>query len=657
MTIYKEKHSPDPDQRDRYFDIIKEYFTGHLYMLRTLRNRNFWIMLIGDAFLVFCSYYLAYYFRFDGKISPEYFIQWQNTAFWIVPVKLTCFFIFNLYRGMWRYTSIHDLTNFVKACVSSSALMVLLIAVTVHLVGFSRGVFVIDFILTFIFISGFRVGVRMYFIRIYTNGTIRMLNGDNPQSRRILIVGAGNAGEKLLRDIMEHRFSEYYVSGFVDDNPKKTGQTIHGVSVLGVLGDVKKIIKNHKIDELIIAVPSASAEQIRNIVSHCEATGLPFRIVPGLYELVQGKVSVSTVREVRYEDLLGRTPVNLDDEKIGKYLSGKSVLVSGGAGSIGSELCRQIAKFKPENLIIFDQNESGLYNLEMELRSGYPDQKIASVLGSLLPDRRIAKVFGDVNPRVVFHAAAYKHVPLMEHHPWEAVFNNIIGTRSILDLCHKFSVERCVIVSTDKAVRPTSVMGASKRVIEMLTQAYASSHRGMYIAVRFGNVIGSSGSVVPLFKDQIARGGPVTVTHPDATRYFMTIPEASGLIIQAGAIGRGGEIFLLRMGTPVRIVDMARDMITLSGLKPKADIPIEYIGLRPGEKLVEDLVSDDEELQRTEHRDIMMLETNGFRSVQELNGNIERLAALAKAEDAKGIKEELKRIVPEYEPQFEKVRS
>jgi len=654
MPIYKEKQTIDnsnnkaPDSLNH--GVIQNYLKKHLFMVQTLKNRNFWMMLIGDAFLVFCSYYLAHYFRFDGKIPLDFFIQWQNTVIWIIPVKLLFFFIFDLYRGMWRYTSIHDTMKILKACITSSALTVFLIAISVRLIGFSRGVFAIDFFLTFLFISGFRLSIRMYFIRNYKNGAKQFLNGKNPNYRKILIIGAGSAGEKLLRDIIEHRHPEYYVSGFVDDNPNKVGQTIHGIPVLGVLSEMERLVKKHNIDELMIAAPSASAEQIRNIVTQCDATGLPFKTLPELYELMQGRVSVSTIRDVRYEDLLGRFQVDLDDKKIGDYLKGKRVLVSGGAGSIGSELCRQIATFKPENLIIFDQNESGLYNLEIELKNRYPDQKFVNALGSIHSNGRLTKIFEVAKPSVVFHAAAYKHVPMMELHPWEAVYNNILGTQSILELCREYRVEKCVIVSTDKAVRPTSIMGASKRVIELLTQVYAKLSQGACIAVRFGNVIGSSGSVVPLFKHQIERGGPVTVTHPDATRYFMTITEASGLILQAGSIGMGGEIFLLRMGTPIRIAEMARDMISLSGLKPYKDIQIEYVGLRPGEKLVEELVSDDEEIRNTEYKDLMVLKTNGFRSLEEMNASIKRLINLAEAEDANGIIEEFKRIVPEYEP-------
>jgi FlaA1/EpsC-like NDP-sugar epimerase len=359
---------------------------------------------------------------------------------------------------------------------------------------------------------------------------------------------------------------------------------------------------------------------------------------------------VSAVREVCYEDLLRREPVHLELEQIGRYLTNKTVLVTGGAGSIGSELCRQIAGFKPEKLILADRSESGLYLTELELKARYPALKTTPVLSAIQRRHLMEKVFKTHQPQVVFHAAAYKHVPLMEVQPWEAVFNNIQGSQTLLSLCHENMVERIVVVSTDKAVRPTNIMGASKRVVELLAQLYALHYQSRCMAVRFGNVVGSAGSVLPVFKKQIERGGPVTVTHPEVTRYFMTIPEAAKLILQAGAIGKGGEIFVLKMGTPVRIAEMARDLINVSGLKPDRDIAVEYIGLRPGEKLYEELITEGEGIQETEHDDIMVLCSENGLCLNELNKQIEELVGLAEACDANGIKKALQGIVPEYTP-------
>jgi FlaA1/EpsC-like NDP-sugar epimerase len=411
-----------------------------------------------------------------------------------------------------------------------------------------------------------------------------------------------------------------------------------------------QITRLNGIDEIVIALPSASAEQMRRFVTLCENTGLPYKTLPALGELLDGKVSVNSVREVRYEDLLRREPVQLELEQIGEYLTNKRVLVTGGAGSIGAELCRQIARFRPEMLILADKNESGLYETELELVAKFPDLRTLPVLGPIQYRYLMERVFQRHHPQVVFHAAAYKHVPMMETQPWEAIFNNIVGSQTLLDLCHLNGVDRIVVVSTDKAVRPTNIMGASKRIVELLTQIYAREYNSRCMAVRFGNVVGSAGSVLPLFQKQIERGGPVTVTHPEVTRYFMTIPESAQLILQAGAIGNGGEIFILKMGTPVRIEDMARDLIRMSGLKPDLDIEVKYIGLRPGEKLYEELITEGEGITETEHDEIMVLECENGLCLEDIRGYVEELVRLAEACDAEEIKKALKRIVPEYQP-------
>ena len=466
----------------------------------------------------------------------------------------------------------------------------------------------------------------------------------------MLIIGAGDASEKLLREIRENRNLDCDVVGLLDDDSSKLRKTIHGIPVLGVVKDMHRIATAAKVNEIVIAVPSASATEMRRFVECCEKTGLPYKTLPVLSELLDGKVSVSSVREVRYEDLLRREPVYLEQGLIGKYLTDKRVMVTGGAGSIGAELCRQIAQFKPEMLILADRSESDLYETELELVAKFPDLNTVPVLGPIQYRYLMERVFKKHSPQVVFHAAAYKHVPLMETQPWEAVFNNIVGSQTLLDLCHLNGVERIVVVSTDKAVRPTNVMGASKRVVELLTQIYAHEYNSRCMAVRFGNVVGSAGSVLPLFEKQIGRGGPVTVTHPEVTRYFMTIPESAQLILQAGAIGSGGEIFVLKMGTPVRIDDMARDLIRMSGLKPGLDIEIRYIGLRPGEKIYEELITEGEGIQETQHEDIMVLNCENGSCLSEISGQIEELVRLAETCDAEGIKKALKSIVPEYSP-------
>jgi len=576
-------------------------------MFKILRRSNFWIVFFGDAILVGLAYYFAYYLRFDGNIPARELANWMNTVVWIVPLKLVCFFFFGLYKGMWRYTGIYDLENLIKACVISSGVIVFILVLKVRFEGFPRSVFVIDLMLTFLFLSGVRVGIRLFL------GSGRDMSGfwvfgrKDQDKKRVLIAGAGGAAEKLVREIKDNPAIKYDVAGFLDDDKNKQKQTIHGIPVLGLLDEVKKISEKQEIDEIIIAISAASAREMRRIVGLCEATGIPCKTIPGVGELIEGKVSVKSIRKVRYEDLFGRRQVQMNMKQIGGYLTGKRVMVTGGVGSIGSELCRQIVRFRPERLIIVDINESGLYDAELDLQSKFPDVKIVPVLSPVQDKHVMRRIFERENPEVLFHAAAYKHVPMMELHPWEVVFNNILAAQSILEQCCRMEVERFVLVSTDKAVRPTNVMGASKRVCELLTNTYAKELGSRSMSVRFGNVIYSVGSVVPLFRKQIERGGPVTLTHPDVIRYFMTIPEASQLIFQAGAIGNGGEIFILKMGTPIRIADMARDLIRLSGFEPDKEIEIKEIGLRPGEKLFEELITEGEGIQETEHDEIMVL--------------------------------------------------
>ena len=613
-------------------------------------------MIWGDAFLVSFAYFLAYYLRFEGNISVATYSNFVNTVAWVIPLKLACFIFFGLYKGMWRYTSVYDLENLVKACVASSAIIVSVVAIKTRFFGVSRSAFVIDFLLTFIFLAGARVGIRLLLNTKKDRFRLPFLSKIDKDFNRLLVVGAGSAGEKLIREMRDNPEIKYNVVGLIDDDGRKLHQTIHGVPVLGSSSELNIISEKKEIDEIIIAISAISANEMRRIVSLCEATGIPFKTIPGVGELIEGKVSVSNIRKIRYEDLLGRKPVKLNMRQIGAYLTDKRVMVTGGAGSIGSELCRQIVRFKPERLVIVDMNESGLHEIELDLRAKFPDINIVSILSSVQDRHIMPRVFNLCKPEVVFHAAAYKHVPMMEFHPWEAVLNNIVGTQCILDLCARTEVRRCVVVSTDKAVRPTNVMGTSKRIGELLAQAYATELGARNICVRFGNVIYSVGSVVPLFRKQIERGGPVTLTHRDVMRYFMTIPEASQLILQAGAIGNGGEIFVLKMGTPIRIADMARDLIRLSGFEPDVDIMIKEIGLRPGEKLFEELITEGEGIQETEHEEIMVLKAqsgegsgNGV-TLKEMRKNIKRLVNFAEAGDGDKIREELKRIVPEYTP-------
>jgi len=618
-----------------------------------IRRKNFYLMLLFDAGLVLGAYFLSYFLRFEGQIPAPEWQNFRSTAAYFLVFKLITFYMFGLYKGMWRYTSLVDLLNLLKATVTSSSGIILAVLFYYRFEGFPRSVFIIDWVLTFLLIGGIRVLIRLI---LAEKGDFNFLL-QNPflyrremkPRKRLLIIGAGDAAEKMLREIRDNPRLNYEVVGFLDDDPAKRGMKIHGVPVLGPIPEIHKLAYEAKMDEILIATPSATARQMKRIIEACEATGLKSRTTPGIGELINGKVSFKMVREVSFEDLLGREPINLDTKGIGDYLNGKVVLVSGAGGSIGSELCRQISKFHPQNLILLDKTENNLFHLEMEFRQVFTQTYITPVLGDVQNRGFLDKLFAAHKPQAVFHSAAYKHVPIVELNPWEGVFNNIVGTRNIVEASHQYEAERFIMISTDKAVRPANVMGASKRIAEMITSSYNFTNPTRFVSVRFGNVIGSEGSVVHLFKKQIERFGPVTVTHPEITRYFMTIPEACKLILQAGALGEGGEIFILDMGTPIKIEKMARDLIRLSGFTPDVDIEIKFIGLRPGEKLYEELINEGEGIVQTGYEKIFVLKGNGY-DLNWLNREIEELVKLASEQDAAGIKSKLKAIVPEYTP-------
>ncbi|MCP3954854.1 MAG: polysaccharide biosynthesis protein [Desulfobacterales bacterium] len=622
------------------------------------KNHNFWIVLAIDIVLTILAYYCAYLIRFEGRITEFFVERFSQTVWWLTGVKIACLFMFGVYKGMWRYTSIQDLKKLITASVFSSAIIVCILALSVRFQGFSRSVFTIDFLLFFIFVCGFRVAIRLYYQK--QDGqffhSFPGFKADN--YTKMLIIGAGDAGEKTLREIRDNKRLFYRVVGFIDDALGKTGRTIHGVPVIGTLSSLHQHVQDNEIEEIIIAVPSATGEQMRLFVDACKTTGVKYKTLPGIGEIIDGRVSLKALRDVSFKDLLGRPAVKLDSKGISSYLESKRVLVTGAGGSIGSELCRQIIRFNPSKLILMDNSEPGLYAIGTDLNQACQYDKTVSLLGDVQNELLLGMIFKQYKPDVVFHAAAYKHVPLVEQNPWQGMLNNVLGTQCVLKACTKYQTGQLVLVSTDKAVRPTNVMGASKRICELLVNAYRESATTM-MAVRFGNVVGSSGSVVPLFRDQIARGGPVTVTHPEVTRYFMTIPEASQLILQAGALGGGGEIFILEMGTPVKIANMARDLIRLSGKDPDRDIEIQFTGLRPGEKLYEELITEGEGIVPTGHEKIMVLKANndwnGHGSWENyrqwvLDG-VEELYRLARAHDGVGIRCKLHELIPEYDPQ------
>jgi len=619
-----------------------------------LKNIKFYVMILTDGILYITSIFLAYLVRFEFTLTNINIQQAVDLLLWMVPLKFIIFLSVGLYRGMWRYTSVRDFWILGKACFLSTGLIMMIILATSRFDGYSRGVIVADGVITFFLTGGLRMAIRSFFATWNAPK-----NGFHPpvdlRQTRVLIIGAGQAGEKILREIMDNDTLHYDVAGFVDDDSDKQGRSIHGKRVLGKVDRLPDIIERANIQLILIAVPSANGEQIRRIVDVCQKCNISYKILPGIGELIEGRVSVKLIRDISYEDLLGRKPVHLNIKGIRNYLDGKTILITGCGGSIGSELCRQVNRYQPRNLILFDSCESNLFNIQMEMQNENYCRHCEAVLGQVQDEVLMNNVFEKFKPDVVFHAAAYKHVPMLEKNPWQAVFNNIQGSRVAMEMAVKHHVDRFVLVSTDKAVRPTNVMGASKRVTELIMQCQQGNGTKL-MAVRFGNVVGSSGSVIPLFRRQIEQGGPVTVTHPEVNRFFMTIPEAAQMILQAGTMGDGGEIFILRMGTPVKIADMARDLIRLSGKEPDVDIKIVYTGLREGEKLYEELITVGEDIIPTGHEKVMVLRSNHlFNGANDVDNAckflyraIDEIIRIAESHDATGIKKKLQEIVPEY---------
>lgn len=561
-------------------------------------------LMIVDAVLVVISLYIALILKMDFKIEPVYFRFFLLSIIPVITFTIITNMLFKLYSNIWRYASVEELLSLVYSMTLTNIIFIIysyFISYTLlqsRYYRFPVSVHIIFWLLSVISLGGVR-----FLYRIMANGSTEETSA---KKKNVLIVGAGDAGAILIKEINNNSSLAYKVVGLIDDNDNKVGKRIYGVKVLGNRNKILQVCKQLRVDEIMIAMPSVDAQHQKEILDICKEYTNNIKTMPGIYKLVDDGIDVKQMKDVDINDLLGRDPIKLKAEHIDKYIKDKTIMVTGGGGSIGSEIVRQIVKFSPKKIIILDIYENNAYDLQMELNRNWPQVDKDVVISSVRDLKRMEQVFKKYHPDVVFHAAAHKHVPLMEENVPDAVKNNIIGTYNVCKCCDKYGTKKFVLISTDKAVNPTNVMGATKRFCELIIQAFNEVSKTDFVAVRFGNVLGSNGSVIPLFKKQIEKGGPVTVTHPDITRFFMTIPEAAQLVIQAGGFAEGGEIFVLDMGKPVKMVDVARDLIRLSGYKPDVDIKIEYIGLRPGEKLYEELLMDEVALTSTEHEKIFV---------------------------------------------------
>ena len=618
--------------------------------MTNILRKNIWLFLSTDIFIIGLSLYLSYALRFDFAI-PDYYLNDLGYVFIILLFsKISAFIFFKLYKGMWRFTSISDLINVLKSTFIASLFSISVILLVLGPNTVPRTVLLIDYLLTTIGIAAVRASVRIYSTKfVVGNGNNKQKNKITSKIKtRLLLLGAGSSGEKIIREVKENPSSTYRIVGLLDDDPNKIGTTIHRIPILGKIEDLHTISMSY--DEILICIPTATNTQMRSIVTQCKVVGKPYRTIPTVYELIDKQISINTIREVSMADLLGRQEVNLDRSSISNYIYGKRVLVTGAGGSIGSELVKQCLGYSPDLLLLFDQSEHNLFNIDNYCKEIRNSTGIHPILGDIRDKSMVNSVFNSFQPHVVLHAAAYKHVPMQENNPWEAVITNIQGTLNVMESCENNDVDRFVLVSTDKAVNPTNIMGATKRVSEILIQSKTKNSKVKYLGVRFGNVIGSSGSVIPTFQEQINNGGPITITDPNMKRYFMSIPEAAQLILQAGSIGESGEIYVLDMGKPVLVKEIAYELIRLSGLEPEVDISIEYIGLRPGEKMYEELMTSSESLIDTSHEKIMVLKDGVEHQWDYLLSEIDKIVRSAKSYDSDLIKSKLKEFIPEYHP-------
>lgn len=602
-------------------------------------------LILTDIILVNAAVLLALWMRFNlDPIPQDYVIKYKQFAIPYTIIALGVFWTFRIYHSLWKYASLTELYRIAESCVMIELLHV---CITMFLdLQLPRSCYVMTglFLVVFMCMSRFMYRIIRAGIHNYRR---------KKDARKIMIIGAGEAANQIIREVNSSRYLEgSRVVCIIDDNPSKQGKFLQGIKVVGNRDDIEAMAKYYEIDEIIFAIPSASVKDKKEILNICNETTCELKIIPGMYQMVDGEIDLKDIRKVDVLDLLGREPVEIDNDSITKYITGKTIMVTGGGGSIGSELCRQLADKNPARIIIFDIYENNAYEIQQELKREFPKLEIETLIGSVRNIERLESVFDKYRPDIVYHAAAHKHVPLMEESPHEAVKNNVFGTLNTVRMADKYGVQKFVMISTDKAVNPTSIMGATKRMCEMIIQAYNSKSKTDYVAVRFGNVLGSNGSVIPLFKKQMEAGGPVTVTHPEIIRYFMTIPEAVSLVLQAGAYAEGGEIFVLDMGEPVKIADLAKNLIRLSGYTLGVDMEIKFTGLRPGEKLYEELLMDEEGLKDTANKLIHVGKPFDFDKDKFL-AELAQLKVAAYDENS-NIKEIVRGYVPTYHPEENK---
>lgn len=615
------------------------------------RKRTLLMMLI-DAALINLAAFGSYYLRFVGNIEPEDYAIYVNTAVAATVIYIVVFCVFGLYDRLWQYASTGEMVSIVYAVTVGTGGT----ATAVYIYGIAAAIpppFRIpnSAVVLLWFLMIFLIGGSRFIWRILPEGKLDIRFSGSP--KQVLIVGAGDAGYMAARELKNRNYRDGRPVGFIDDDRSKQKLKLLGIPVLGTRKDIVQVVQDRNVDEVIIAMPSASGNSVRQIVEICENTGVNLRIMPGVYDIISGDMSVKPIRQIRVEDLLGREPVNVDLKEVAGYLAGETVFITGAGGSIGSEICRQIVRFKPGKMVLLGHSENGIFGIEQELRTEHSEVEYITEILDIQDRQKVDLVFARYKPGVVFHAAAHKHVPLMEQNPEEALKNNILGSQNLAEAADKVQAKIFVSVSTDKAVNPTSVMGATKRVVELLIQSMDIRSQTKFVAVRFGNVLGSNGSVIPTFEKQIARGGPVTVTHPDMVRYFMTIPEAAQLVIQAGAMAKGGEIFILDMGKPVKILDLAKDLIRLSGFEPDVEIKIRFTGIRPGEKLYEELLTAEEGITSTKHSRIFVAKPTDIdvKKLEELTGAIRERGNYLTREEVVAL---LQTVIPDFRRRTEK---